>query len=113
MKIKILSLSRNVDFKNLLGGKKFPNKYLTIFYKKLKKKSFRCLNIGLVVKKKLGGAVVRNKIKRRLRGIVREGLKTNDIQIEYSYLFIAKKNVFEDKYNVIKEKVLKDLKKIK
>ena len=91
MKIKILSLSRNVDFKNLLGGKKFPNKYLTIFYKKLEKKSFRCLNIGLVVKKKLGGAVVRNKIKRRLRSIVREGLKTNGIQIEYSYLFIAKK----------------------
>lgn len=113
MKVKILSLSTNEDFKNLLGGKKFPSKYLTIFYKKPENKNYRYLNIGIVAKKKLGGAVIRNKIKRRLRSIVREGLKTNNIKLEYSYLFIAKKNVFEDKYNIIKEKVLKDLINVK
>ena len=113
MKIKILSLSTNEDFKNLLGGKKFPSKYLTIFYKKPENKNYKYLNIGIVAKKKLGGAVIRNKIKRRLRSIVREGLKTNNIKLEYSYLFIAKKNVFDDKYKFIKENIFKDLKKIK
>ena len=113
MKVKILSLSTNEDFKNLLGGKKFPSKYLTIFYKKPENKNYRYLNIGIVAKKKLGGAVIRNKIKRRLRSIVREGLKTNNIKLEYSYLFIAKKNVFDDEYKLIKKNIFNELEKIK
>ena len=35
MKSKIVSLSKNEDFKNLLKGKKCSNKYFTIFFKKL------------------------------------------------------------------------------
>ena len=33
--------------------------------------------------------------------------------MEYSYLIISKKNVFEDNFSDIKETVLKDFKKIK
>ena len=32
MKTKIVSLSKNEDFKNLLNGKKISNKYITIFF---------------------------------------------------------------------------------
>ena len=35
MKNKIVSLSKNEDFKSILSGKKISNKYLTIFFKKL------------------------------------------------------------------------------
>tara|TARA_Y100000768_G_C23780138_1_gene587601 strand:- start:69 stop:410 length:342 start_codon:yes stop_codon:yes gene_type:complete len=113
MNIKILSLSKNEDFKNLLGGKKISGKYITIFFKKLKKKHNKKLSISFVTKRKLGNAVIRNKIKRRLKNIMSHALKKININLEYSYLFLAKKNVFDHKYNLIKENIFKDLKKIK
>ena len=52
MKNKILSLSKNEDFKSLLNGKKYSNKYLTIFFKNIPGKSNKKLNISFVTKKK-------------------------------------------------------------
>ena len=42
-----------------------------------------------------------------------DALKVIKINKKYSYLFIAKKNVFDDDFNVIKEYIFSDLKKIK
>ena len=64
MQIKLLSLSKNQDFKSLLTGKKISNKYINIFFKNLSNKSNNYLNISFVAQKKLGNAVKRNKIKR-------------------------------------------------
>ena len=75
MKSKITSLSKNEDFKSILGGKKISNKYLTIFFKKLSNKDYKKLNISFVTKKKIGNAVKRNKIKRRLRNIINDAAK--------------------------------------
>ena len=33
--MKVLSLSKNEDFKTVLSGKKILNKFVTIYYKKL------------------------------------------------------------------------------
>ena len=52
MKSKIISLSKNEDFKTILSGKKISNKYLTIFFKKLSDKDHKKLNISFVTKKK-------------------------------------------------------------
>ena len=38
MKTKIVSLSKNEDFKSLLTGKKISNKYITIFFKTIRSK---------------------------------------------------------------------------
>ena len=70
MKSKILALSKNEEFKDLLKKKKVSNKYVTIFFGILKNKNNKRLNISFVTKKKLGNAVKRNKIKRRLRNIM-------------------------------------------
>ena len=75
MKSKIVALSKNEEFKNLLKQKKFSNKYVTIFFGKLMNKNNNKLNISFVTKKKLGNAVKRNKIKRRLRNILNEAVK--------------------------------------
>jgi len=75
MKSKIVSLSKNKDFKNLLGGKKRSNKYFTLFFKKLNNKNSKNLNISFVTKKKLGNAVKRNKIKRRLKNMTNDAVK--------------------------------------
>ena len=113
MRGKILSLSKNEDFKFLLNGKKINNKYLTIFFKKLSNKNNKNLNISFVTQKKIGNAVKRNKIKRRLRNIMNDALKKINIKMEYSYLIISKRNVFDGEFSDIKETVIKDFKKIK
>ena len=76
-------------------------------------KNYKFLNISFVAKKKLGNAVIRNKIKRRLRNIFDGIVKNNEVNFEYSYLFIAKKNVFDDDFEKIKGILTSDLKKIK
>ena len=112
MGIKILSLSKNEDFKKVLSGKKINNYYSTIFFKKLTNKSNNRLNLSIITKKKLGRAVQRNKIKRRLKNIINYILKSIKINLKYSYLIIAKKNVLDSKYSDIKETMLVDFKKI-
>ena len=89
MKSKIVALSKNEEFKNLLKQKKFSNKYVTIFFGKLMNKDNKKLNISFVTKKKIGNAVKRNKIKRRLRNILNEAVKKISINFNYSFLVIA------------------------
>ena len=107
------SLSKNEDFKSILSGKKISNKYLTIFFKKLSDKDETKLNISFITKKKIGNAVRRNKIKRRLRNIMNQILKISKLNLNYSYLIIAKKNIISANFADIKEVTFKDFKKIK
>ena len=113
MKSKITSLSKNEDFKSILGGKKISNKYLTIFFKKLSDKDYKKLNISFVTKKKIGNAVKRNKIKRRLRNIMNDAIKKININLKYCYLLIAKVSVLNDPYENIKQTLFSDFEKIK
>ena len=113
MSFKLLSLKKNEDFKTLIKGRKISNKYLTIFFKNLSNKSNNYLNISFVTQKKLGNAVKRNKVKRRLRQIMMQILKISKINLNYSYLIIAKKTIINAKFFDIKETILKDYKKIK
>ena len=113
MKSKIVALSKNQDFKNLLKERKISNKYLTIYFGKLSNKDNKKLNISFVTKKKLGNAVNRNKIKRRLRNIINEAVKKISLNFNYSYLVIAKITMLNNKYTIIKETLLVDFKRIK
>ena len=113
MKSKIIALSKNEEFKNLLKMKKLSNKYVTIFFGILKNKNSRKLNISFVTKKKIGNAVNRNKIKRRLRNIINEATKKISINFEYSYLVIAKPTMLNSEFNNIKEILFQEFKKIK
>ena len=114
MKSKIVALSKNEDFKNLLKKKKLSNKYLTIFFGPLENKDNKKLNINFVTKKKqIGNAVKRNKIKRRLRNIVNEAVNKISINFNYSYLVIAKITMLNIKYTIIKDILFQDFKRIK
>ena len=113
MKSKILALSKNEEFKSLLKQKKISNKYVTIFFGKLADKNKNKLNISFVTKKKIGNAVKRNKIKRRLRNITNDAVKNISIKFEYSYLVIAKPTMLNNEYTIIKETLFKDLERIR
>ena len=113
MRSKIIALSRNEEFKTLLKKKKISNKYVTIFYGNLENKNNKKLNISFVTKKKIGNAVKRNKIKRRLRNIMNEAVKKISIKFNYSYLIIAKSTMLNAEYTKIKETIFKSFEKIK
>ncbi len=113
MKSKILALSKNEEFKNLLKQKKITNKYVSIFFGKLINKDKKRLNISFVTKKKIGNAVKRNKIKRRLRNIMNEAVKNIEINFDYSFLVIAKSSMLNNEYKIIKETLFHDFAKIK
>ena len=112
MKSKIIALSKNEEFKSLLQQKKVSNKYITIFFGHLKNKDKKRLNISFVTKKKIGNAVKRNKIKRRLRNLMNEAVKKLSLKFNYSYLVIAKPTMLNNEYTIIKETLFKDLEKI-
>ena len=113
MKSKILALSKSEEFKNLLKQKKVSNKYVTIFYGQLNNKNIKKLNISFVTKKKIGNAVKRNKIKRRLRNITNEAVNKTPLKFYYSYLVIAKPTMLNNEYTIIKETLFQSFKKIK
>ena len=113
MKSKITSLSKNEDFKSILNVEKISNKYLTIFFKKISNKNEKKLNISFVTKKKIGNAVRRNKLKRRLRNIMNDAIKKININLKYCYLLIAKISVLNEPYENIKKVLFSDFQKIK
>ena len=113
MKSKILALSKNEEFKTLLKKKKISNKYVTIFFGHLENKKNNKLNISFVAKKKIGNAVKRNKIKRRLRNIMNEAVKKISIKLNYSYLVIAKPTMLNNEFKKIKETLFQEFEKIR
>ncbi len=113
MKSKISSISKNEDFKSLLGGRKISSKYITIFFKTLSNKNNKKLNISFVTKKKIGNAIRRNKIKRRLKNITNDATKKMNINLDYSYLVIARSAILDDPYENIKQNLFSVFKKIK
>ena len=113
MKSKILALSKNEEFKSLLKKKKISNKFVTIFFGHLVKKDKKKLNISFVTKKKLGNAVNRNKIKRRLRNIMDDAVKKISLKYDYSYLVIAKPTMLNNEFKIIKNTLFQDFERIK
>ena len=72
--IKFKSLNQSSHFLKILKKKKINNKYFTVYFDKYlnnkDKNSKKYLNISFVMKKKIGNAVVRNRIKRKLKSAV-------------------------------------------
>ena len=113
MKSKILALSKNDEFRTLIKRKKISNKYVTIFFGYLNNKDTKKLNISFVTKKKIGNAVKRNKIKRRLKNIMNDAYKRISINLKYSYLVIAKSTMLNNEFKKIKETLFQEFEKIK
>ena len=115
MKIKIVALKKDKDFKALLKGEKISNKYFIMFYKKLLKKNYKNLNLSVVAKKKIfPKAVDRNFGKRRLKNVLNQAIKKIALNFNYSYLILAKENVLKKNcFEDLKKTMFKELNKIK
>ena len=103
--IKFKSLNRSKDFVKILKKKRIDAKYFTIFFDKNLKNSNKYLNISFVMKKNIGNAITRNRIKRKLKYAVQKISKEKQlIDLNYTYVIFGKNNVYKDKFaNVLSE----------
>jgi len=112
--IKLKSLNRNKDFLRILKRKKINTKYYTIYFDKNPKALNKYLNISFVMKKKIGNAVTRNKIKRKLKYAVQKIARESKlIDTNYTYVIFGKNNVYKDKFIDVLNEVSQTFKKIK
>ena len=66
------------------------------------------------MKKKIGNAVVRNKIKRKLKSAVRKILSQKGcVDLDYTYVIFGKNNVYKDKFAFVLDEINNVFKKIK
>ena len=112
--IKFKSLNRSKDFLKILKKKRLNTKYFTIYFDKNSKNLSNSLNISFVMKKKIGNAIARNKIKRKLKYAVQKITKENKlIDLNYTYVIFGKNNVYKDKFANVLGEVNETFKRIK
>ena len=101
------SLKNNREFKEVYskGNSKATSNLVLYWYPNCKHKN----RVGFSISKKIGKAVVRNKLKRRLKEIVRH----NECYLKHGYdlVFIARKPVVNLNFQQIKKDVIKLFKK--
>ena len=104
--IKFKSLNQSKDFLKILKKKRINTKYFTVYFDKNSKNNpNKFLNISFVMKKNVGNAVTRNRIKRKLKFAVQKIAKEEElINLNYTYVIFGKNNVYKDKFaNVLSE----------
>jgi len=114
--VTIESLKESNQFKRALKEKKIHANSFSIFAAKNFIKPIKKSNliISFVMKKKIGNAVKRNKIRRKLKAIVIKLLKIKGaINKDYTYIVLGKSNAYEEKHNILQADLIKCFKKIK
>ena len=114
--VKLESLKKSNQFRKALKEKKVHTDYFSIFAAKnfFKPKIKTDLLISFVMKKKIGNAVKRNKIRRKLKAIVQKILKKRGaINKDYTYIVFGKSNTYSQKQNVLLPLMEKSFSKLK
>ncbi len=114
---KLKSFNQNKQFIRILKKAKINSRYFTMYFDKnpleFKENINKYLNISFVMKKKIGNAVVRNKIKRKLKSVIQKILKEKRvINLNYTYVIFGKNNVYKDEFKFIFDETYKTFKKI-
>ena len=112
--IRLESLKKSDHFKLVLKGKKIHTNFYSIFATKnfLKLKKNRLL-ISFITKKKIGNAVKRNRIRRKLKAITVKILKIKGaININYTYIIICKTKSYTEKHDKILLEMQNSFKKL-
>ena len=114
--VKLESLKKSNQFKQVLKEKKVHSDFFSVFAAKnfYKPKNKTDLLISFVMKKKIGNAVKRNKIRRKLKAIVVKLLKIKGaINKDYTYIVFGKPNAYKEKQDILMPTMIKCFNKIK
>ena len=114
--VRLESLKKSNQFKKVLKEKKIHTEYFSIFAAKnfFKPKYKSNILISFVMKKKIGNAVKRNKIRRKLKANVQKLLKKKGaINRDYTYIVFGKSNAYAQKQNVLLQLMERSFGKLK
>ena len=114
--VKLESLKKSDQFKKALKEKKIHSEFFSIFAAKnfFSPQCKTNLLISFVMKKKIGNAVKRNKIRRKLKAIVQKLIKKRGaINRDYTYIVFGKSKAFIGKQSVLMPEMIKCFNKIK
>lgn len=105
-------LTKNKEFRRIFReGKSFSNQYLTIYIYQHPPTEGKQIRLGLVVSRKLGKAVRRNKLKRRLREIFR--LHKHLLKPGLDIIFLPRNQAVDYDFQELKKSVLSIFKRAK
>ena len=113
--VRLESLKKSNQFKKVLKEKKVHSEYFSIFAAKnfYKPRNKTNLLISFVMKKKIGNAVKRNKIRRKLKAIVHKLIKKRGaINRDYTYIVFGKSNAYAEKQSILMPAMIKGFKKL-
>jgi ribonuclease P protein component len=102
--IKLESLKKNIHFKLALKEKKVHTDFFSVFGAKnfILGQNKKNLHISFVMKKKIGNAVKRNRIRRKLKAIVHKLLKKKSaINSNYTYIVFGKSKAYEKDHKIL------------
>ena len=115
--IKFESLSGNAEFKQILKSKKVISNLFTIYYRKIEKEleTNKKVILSCVSAKKLGNAVKRNKIRRRLKMATRKAIMelNSSFNNKYKYAIFAKAKVYDENFQTLVEELKNKFKEAK
>ena len=104
----LITIKKRSEF---IRSNKFSKKIYTpnfIIQKLEANKNDRIPHFGFTITKKIGSAIVRNKIKRRLKSIIRKLLKCEDYYFDssFNYILICKKEIVKVSYNDLENELI-------
>ena len=115
--IKLESLKKNSHFETVLKNRVVNNNLFSIYRVKnfIKENGKgKKLYISFVMRKKIGNAVKRNRIKRKLKSVVQKLLKINSaINSDYTYIVFGKPKAYGEHSKELFERMKKSFKGIK
>ena len=99
-------LRKSEDFSTIISNQQyFKNKYFSLYYKESNNTLY-----GITVPKKVGKAVIRNKLKRQVKNIISNNEKY--IQHNYNYVIIIKEPALKLDYEGLISNLLDLMKKV-
>lgn len=99
-------VTKNQDFSKIIQNRKYmKNNLFAIYYKENNLESVR---FGISVSKKIGNAVVRNKIKRQMKNIIDKN--KNLFKKETDYIIIIRRGILDCNFHEIEDSLINLLK---
>lgn len=105
---KELRVKKSQEFSEIMNYKRYYNSDVMTLY--VKPKKVETNRVGLSVGKKIGNAVVRNKVKRQVRMMVQE---TYTFEENFDTIILIRKKFTEESYDSNKKVLEMLLKKVK
>lgn len=104
---KVNIIKENVEFNRIINSiNPYKSRNFIIYLEEIEENNYK---FGISVGKKIGKAVVRNKLKRQIRNIIDK----NSYQKNFKCIIILKKSVLNINYNEMEEEINYLFKKLK